>query len=161
MLRIISTNLSTDDVSRLAMLLNTNMLDLKTNYRDIIDSNFVQLWQLFLSCFAVYWIFWFIMFQSVCVRLCCVCISKLFLNVSDISCIYDFRVYSYVYQHVFALSVIFHRVVYCCVLIYACNVVLCYCTASYSLMVASIFILSVWMYFDTLVMNAYLVCVMP
>ena len=43
MLRIISTNLSTDDVSRLAMLLNTNMLDLKANYRAIIDSNFIQL----------------------------------------------------------------------------------------------------------------------
>ena len=43
MLRIVSTNLSTDDVSRLAMLLNTNMLDLKANYRAIIDSNFIQL----------------------------------------------------------------------------------------------------------------------
>jgi hypothetical protein len=43
MLKTLSTNLSTDDISRLALLFNTNVLDFKTNYRVIIDSNFEQL----------------------------------------------------------------------------------------------------------------------
>jgi len=43
MLRILSTNLSMDDISRLAILFNTDMLDFKANYRDIIDFNFEQL----------------------------------------------------------------------------------------------------------------------
>ena len=43
MLRILSKNLSTDDISRLAILFNTDMQNFKANYRNIIEFNFEQL----------------------------------------------------------------------------------------------------------------------
>ena len=43
MLRILNINLSTDDISKLALLFNSNLLDFKINYRVIIDSHFQQL----------------------------------------------------------------------------------------------------------------------
>ena len=43
MLKTLSTNLSMDDISRLAILLNSNMTDFKSNYRIIVQTNFEQL----------------------------------------------------------------------------------------------------------------------
>ena len=43
MLKTLSTNLSMDDISRLAILFNSNMTDFKSNYRIIVQTNFEQL----------------------------------------------------------------------------------------------------------------------
>ena len=43
MLKTLSTNLSMDDMSRLAILFNSYMTDFKSNYRIIVQTNFEQL----------------------------------------------------------------------------------------------------------------------
>ena len=43
MLRTLNVNLANNDISKLALIFNSNLPDFKINYRVIIDSHFQQL----------------------------------------------------------------------------------------------------------------------